>query len=50
VEVAGGHRKMRSKLYDDNIKENGIDRTGNRHGEEIRNAYIIVVRERERGD
>jgi hypothetical protein len=39
---------MQSKLCDDNIEENVTDRTGNKHKEEIRNAYIVVVRKFER--
>jgi hypothetical protein len=39
---------MQSKLCDDNIQKNGTDRTDNKRKEEIRNAYIVVVRKLER--
>jgi hypothetical protein len=43
--MAGGYRKMQSKHYDDNIKENEVDRRGNKRPQETRNARIVVVRE-----
>lgn len=46
--MAGAYRKMQGKLYGGNIKENGVDRTGNKRGEDMRNAHIVVVRDSKR--
>jgi hypothetical protein len=48
MESPGGYRKLQSELYIDNMKKNGVEWTGNKRGEEMRNAYIEVDVARER--